>query len=209
MKGKIVLISGVLGVLLFSSASIIGGLQIEGYSFIGQYISESYATGLPNTEYLRNMYIASGFLIAVFGFTAASIVPPVKRVQTGFVLFGIFYGLGTVVTGLYPCDLGCQPDPELASLSQFVHNAAGFLTYSIVPFCLVGIGFTSRQWKGQLNISRYSIICGLIALGFVVLLFSNPTGTLRGLVQRVVETAILFWIVRTAFSLLNYKPKGL
>lgn len=203
MKRRIVFISGILGALLFITASVLGGLQIEGYSFISQYISESYATGLPNTDYLRYMYMVSGLLLAIFAFSTTSVLPAAKGAKIGFILFGIFYGLGTVTSGFFPCDLGCQPDPEDATLSQFIHNAAGFLVYSIVPFCLMGIGIASKKWRGIWNMYSYSLVCGIVSLIFVLLLFADPTGAMKGLYQRIIEGAILFWVIRTAFLMLK------
>ena len=203
MKRTVTFGCGILGAALFISASVIGGLQLEGYSVVRQYISESYATGLPNTAYLRHMFVASGLLLAAFAFLVISILPASKIVRICLILFGVFYGLGTVATGYFPCDMGCRPDPENATLSQFIHNTAGFLAYSIVPFCLLGIGLASRKWTGELKISGYSLICGAVSLVFVLLLFGNPTGPMIGLFQRVIEGAILFWVIRTSFYVLK------
>jgi len=193
--------AGIIGALLFVVASVLGGAQIEGYNMISQYISESYADGLPNTEYLRYMYIASGILMAVFGFTAPAKLPKSKGIKIGFWLFAIFYGLGTVVTGFFPCDIGCNPDPEVASLSQFIHNTAGFLVYATVPFCLIGIGFSAKGLTGMTKFSKFSIVGGVVALACVVLLFGNPSGPFIGLFQRIIESSILFWVVFTGYSL--------
>lgn len=201
MKRTIVFSCGILGAILFITASILGGLQIEGYSFISQYISESYAAGLPNTSYLRYMYVVSGLLLGLFAFIGSSVLPASKAAKTGFVLFGIFYGLGTLTTGFFPCDIGCNPDAEDATLSQFIHNTVGFLVYSIVPLSLIGIGMAARKWKGTLNISSYSLVCGLVSLVAVVVLFGDPTGPLIGLYQRIIEGSILVWVLRTAFFL--------
>lgn len=199
MKKQVIVLLGVFGALLFIAASILGGLQIDGYSFISQYISESYAKGLPNTEYLRSMYIASGILLALFGFLAPSKMPKDKGIKIRFFLFAIFYGIGTISTGFFPCDLGCPSEGENMSLSQFIHNISGFLVYAVVPFCLLGIGLATKKKLENNNFSKVSIICGVLALGFVVLLFGNPTGSFIGLFQRVIESSILFWVMYTAF----------
>ena len=209
MKRRVIFICGLLGALLFASASIIGGLQIAGYSVVSQYISESYASGLPNTDYLRYMYIASGALLALFSFLAISVLPQGKGLKIGFLLFGIFYGVGTITTGFFPCDIGCPSDLENATLSQLIHNSAGFLVYSIVPLCLIGIGIVSKKRKNTLPISGYSLLCGVLALIFVFLLFQNPKGPWIGLYQRIIEGAILFWVVRTAFQMLKANIKAL
>ena len=204
---KLVFLAGVLGTILFVTASILGGAQIEGYSIISQYISESYATGLPNTKYLRVIYIVSGILIALFGFLAPSFLPKSKGIKIGFWLFAIFYGFGTVVTGLFPCDIGCNPDPEVASLSQFIHNTTGFFTYVFVPFCILAIGFSIKRTLGKTKFSMVSIFCGILAFALVVLLFGNPTGSYIGLFQRLIEGSILFWILFAAYTIMAKNTK--
>lgn len=195
MFRNLVFFFGILGAMLFIVASILGGLQIEGYSFVSQFISESYAQGLPNTSYLRYMYIASGILLALFGFMAPAVMTKISIAKIWFWLFALFYGFGTVVTGFFPCDMDCNPDPEKASLSQFIHNTAGFLTYTIVPFCLIGIGVSLRNKVVSKSYLRVSILCGFLALSFVVLLFGSFTGSYIGLFQRIIEASILFWVL--------------
>ena len=194
LKKAIVFCSGIVGVLLFAFASIIGGLQIEGYSPISQYISESYATGIPNADYLRYLFIASGMLFALFAFSASRCWPRSWLVGICFIVFGIFYGLGTLVTGFFPCDLGCRPDPENASLSQFIHNTMGFSTYAVVPFSLIGMSVSSAK-----RFNRVSLVSGIVSLVFVAILFSDPEGAYIGLFQRIIETSILSWVVYTAY----------
>lgn len=196
---------GVTGALLFISASILGGLQIEGYSFISQYISESYASGIPNTDYLRYMYMASGLMLAMFGFMAPSKLPNANNLKTFFFLFAIFYGLGTISTGFFPCDFGCPSDPENSSISQIIHNTSGFLVYAVVPFCLMAIGLFSKKWNDNTIYSTVSLICGATACGFVVILFGDPKGPLIGLFQRLIEGSILFWVIYTALYIRKIK----
>ncbi len=198
MKNTVVFLLGVVGTFLFVTASIAGGLQIEGYSFISQYISESYADGVPNVIYLRYMYIASGLLLALFGFMAPRFFPRKKGVRIGFLFFAIFYGLGTIGTGFFPCDYGCPSHSEV-SLSQFIHNFTGFLTYAFVPFAVIGIGFSLIGSRSTKKIGTISLVSGIIALVGVALLFSNPTSSFIGLFQRIIESSILFWVLYNAF----------
>lgn len=193
---------GLIGAFLFAITSIIGGLQFDGYSVISQYISESYATGIPNSEYLQHAFVASGILLAVFGFLAPSTFPKSKGITIGFILFGIFYGLGTVTTGYFPCDYGCPADSDV-SLSQFIHNTAGFLVYSLVPFCLIGLGASFKKFPKTRTLSKLSFICGILSLIFVVLLFGSPKGPLIGLFQRIIEASVLIWTIYCSFYIVR------
>ena len=207
MKIQAAFWSGVLGALLFVITSVLGGLQLEGYNFISQYISESYATGVPHSEYLRRLFIFSGLLLALFGFMAPFALKTGKSIKASFFLFAIFYGLGTVTTGFFPCDFGCPSDAEV-SVAQFIHNTVGFLTYSIVPFCLIAVGLASKKRFDLSKLSKVSLICGVLALAFVVVLFGKPQGAYIGVFQRIIEGSILFWVMFTAFFIRNIENQA-
>lgn len=207
MNKKTISVMGTVGALLFIIPSILGGLWIDGYSIVSQYISESYASGVPNAEYLRYMYIVGGFLLAVFGFTAPSVLPKSGVLKSGFLAFGVFYGLGTIIVALFPCDFGCPNDVENISISQFIHNISGFLTYLVIPLVIIVIGVTFQKWPGFTRLSKFSIACGGIALAFVFFLFMDANGPYKGLFQRIIETSILFWTIYSSYYILKTYEK--
>ena len=196
---------GILGALFFITPSVIGGLQFENYSHISQFISESYAFGTPYGIYMRFFgFIPSGILITVFSFSCWKLLPKSSVLKMGLFGFGVFYGIGTIMVGLFPCDEGCNKELINPSVSQLIHNLFGGLTYLIVPACLILIGFSSRKWSGSTSFSTLSIICGTIALMFSMLLLSDPDGNYIGLFQRITEGSILFWLINFAFYIKNY-----
>lgn len=207
MTRTIISSCGVLGAFLFIIASILGGLWIEGYSSISQFISESYATGIPNAEYLRYMYIASGIFLAIFGFFSPSFFPKSKSVKLGFLVFAIFYGLGGITVALFPCDFGCPSDGETISLSQFIHNTSGFLTYVFTPVSIIGVGLALQKWSEFRSVSKFSLVSGCLAFVFVALLFSNPEGPYIGLMQRIIEFGILLWVVFVAIHIKKFNKQ--
>ena len=196
---------GILGALFFITPSVLGGLQFENYSHISQFISESYAFGTPYGIYMRFFgFIPSGILITVFSFSCWKLLPKSSVLKMGLFGFGVFYGIGTIMVGLFPCDEGCNKELINPSASQLIHNLFGGLTYLIVPACLILIGFSSRKWSGSTSFSTLSIICGTIALMFSMLLLSDPDGNYIGLFQRITEGSILFWLINFAFYIKNY-----
>jgi len=204
---RIIFLTGVAGALIFAITSVIGGLQIEGYNPISQYISESYATGIPNSVYLQYAFMASGILLTLFGLLAPAAFPKSKGIKTGFIIFGIFYGLGTVLTGFFPCDLGCPSEGANLTISQFIHNIAGFFTYVVVPFCLIGLGIAFRKFAETKALARFSLLSGVVSLAFVIFLFSNPKGQFIGVFQRIVEVSILSWIIYCCFFTIGTSNK--
>jgi hypothetical protein len=202
MTNKIIFLTGLLGVILFVGTTVVGGVQLNGYSHINQYISESYASGTEHASALRMYgFIPSGILLMIFSFLYPRIVAKSKAVRLAFLGIGVFYGLGTVVTSIFPCDFGC--DMSKPSISQIVHNMMGFLTYVIVPICVIGIGVKTRKWEGYSRLSIISLGIGFLSLLFVAILFMNPEGDFKGLFQRVIEGSILLWILYASFRALK------
>lgn len=191
---------GILGVIFFVTASILGGLQISSYSHISQLISESYAIGTTYGVHLRYfVFIPSGILIALFAFFAVKSLPKSKLTLIGFLGIGIFYGIATIIVSLFPCDKGCDKELVDPSLSQLIHNLTGLLTYMIVPICLIIVGIAARKWIDAKHVSYISIICGLTAMLFVGILSSDLQSKFVGLYQRIVEGSILAFIIICSF----------
>lgn len=130
MNNKIIFFIGILGVILFTTASIVGGLLIENYRETSQYISETYAI---DTEYglmLRLFgHIPSGILFTIFSFLGYKYFPSSNLTKIGFYSFGLLYGIGTIVVAIFPCDSGCNKEFIDPSISQVIHNLMALLIY--------------------------------------------------------------------------------
>ncbi|MEO6684103.1 MAG: DUF998 domain-containing protein [Ginsengibacter sp.] len=187
---------GLLGVIFFVSSTILGGLQFSNYSHLSQLISESYAIGTPYGVQLRFFgFIPSGIFITAFAFLAIKNLPKSKITQIGFLGIGIFYGIGTIVVSLFPCDKGCNKELIDPSLSQLIHNLTGLLTYIIVPISLIIISASARKWPNSKCVSYLSFICGLTAVLFVSILSADLQSKFAGLFQRIIEGSILTFII--------------
>ena len=187
---------GILGVFFFVFTTILSGLQNSNYSHLSQLISESYAIGTPYGLQLRYFgFVPSGIFIAAFAVLAIKSLPKSKLIQIGFFGIGIFYGLATILVSIFPCDKGCNKEMIDPSISQLIHNLTGFLTYLIVPVSLIIIGISARKWPKRNYVSIFGIICGLIALMFVTILFSDLKSEFAGLYQRIIEGSILTFII--------------
>lgn len=181
MNNKIIYRIGILGVSLFVTASIVGGLLIEDYSVTSQYISESFAIDTVYGGYLRSFgYIPSGILIIVFCFYGSRTFQSLKLTKIGFLGLGIFYGLATIMVGLFPCDSGCNKEFINPSISQIIHNIAALLTYVFVPasLILVGIGLKKLPNFQRLSIQiiTYGILSFFLFVGFFPILIHHIQG---------------------------------
>lgn len=182
--------------------TIVGGILFESYSHISQFISESYATGTPYGEKLRYFgFLPSGICFFLFGMLAPKHLPKSSNIKILFLVFAIFYGLGTIAVSIFPCDEGCNPELIDPSISQLIHNVVGGITYLMVPMSILLIGLKAKSWLKAKSYANTTLILGAIALLFTVVLFLNPKSAFIGLFQRIIETAILSWILLTSHKL--------
>ena len=194
MNNKTVSNLGFIGVSLLIFTLIFGGLLIENYDITNQFISESYAIDTKHGVSIRLLgYIPSGIIIALFCFLGEKYLDPKLVVKIGFYGIGIFYGLGTTVTGIFPCDSGCNKELLNLSSSQIIHNIAALLMYLFVPFLIILIGLTIRKTRHRFSIQ--STMLGLFSLIFVYLFGSELLGEYVGLYQRIIEIIFALWII--------------
>jgi len=201
---KIVSFIGIFGVVLFAISSIVGGFLIENYSIASQLISETYAI---DTEYgfvLRTYgIIPSGGLISFFCFLALRHFKNSKLTRIGFLGLGIFYGIATVIVGIFPCDSGCNIEFIDPSISQLIHTLTGLLTYIFVPISIIIIGLGLRNVNSYSKLSTKAILYGIVSILFIALFLSNPSSGFIGFYQRFIEFVFIIWIVNCAIVIKN------
>ncbi len=204
MSNKLTYLIGIIGVSLFAFCAIIGGFLIEDYNIISQFISESYAI---DTEYGMTLrafgYIPSGILITIFCFRLSTMFRPSILTKLGFYALGVFYGIATIVVGIFPCDSGCNPEFIDPSISQVLHNLTGAFTYIFVPLSILLIGVGLKQIPNYNRLSMKGIVFGLISMLFVFMLFSDSNSDYKGIYQRIIETVFIIWIVSCAIAIKN------
>lgn len=193
---------GILGAAFFVITTLLAGLQSDNYSHTSQLISESYAIDTPYGIYFRLCgFIPSGIFIFLFAMYATKQIATSKHVKLGLMLFGVFYGLATVVVSIFPCDAGCNQELIEPSISQLIHNTTGLFTYLIVPVSIILIGTALKNEKKYIYLSRLSLFFGISSLCLVMIFFSNLSSPHIGLIQRVTEGTILFWMMLFSFEL--------
>jgi hypothetical protein len=197
---------GFTGVFLFTATTIIAGMLIPGYSHLSQLISESYAIDTTYGLQLRMIgFLPAGICLAAFAFLAIRVLPKNKLAQAGFYGIGIFYGLGTVVVSLFPCDAGCNKEFIDPSLSQFIHNSTGMLTYLSVPASLILVGIAALKWTNAKTVAYSGIVSGILAMAFVGILSDGMDTGYAGLYQRIIEGSVLFFIVTCSIYLHKHR----
>lgn len=202
MTNKLVAFIGILGISLFAIVATVGPLLIDDYSVVSQYISESFAVNTKYGTYLQYFgYVPSGVLTTIFCLSAPRFFPKSRLIKAGFFGLAIFYGLGTVLVGLFPCDAGCPTNLMVSSTSQLIHNAVASLTYIFFPICLLGIGMGLKKFEGFSRLHEIGITTAIISGIFIFALFSNPDSGYRGILQRIIETSIIVFMVSSALNI--------
>ena len=200
MNYKTVSNLGFIGISLLLFTIVFGGLLIENYDVKNQFISESYAVDTKYGFFLRLLgYIPSGIIITLFYFLGEKYLEPNLVVKIGLYGIGLFYGLGTTVTGIFPCDIGCNKELVNISSSQIIHNIAALLMYLFVPLFIILIGLAIRKTK--IWFSLKSILLGLISSILVYLFGLNLLLEYAGLYQRAIEIIFALWTILCAYEI--------
>lgn len=201
VRKKLIFWTGLLGAVLFMATAIIGGLQFQAYSHINQFISETYASGTPWGNALRyGGFIPAGALLLLFGLTAALEFRKYGVLSSVFAGFGIFYGLGTIMVSIWPCDLGCDPQQLDPSIAHLIHFAVGSLTYIGTPVCMFMIAHQARLHPSSLLPAAPLLIAAIVMSIAVFVLFFFPPPQMLGLCQRIIEGSALLFVVVVAFQ---------
>ena len=193
---------GILGVLLFVLPAVVGGIITEGYNPFSHLISETYATNTLYGPYFRFLgYVPSGILLLVFSWGCVQHFPKTFLIREGLRGLGIFYGLFTALTGLFPCEAGCSFEIIGTSISHQIHHLASLVIYIFVPICILIIGVGLRQKRVQRTLYKITISSGLLGMVLSIALLLNVAGPGVGIIQFFLEITILSWIVYFAFYL--------
>jgi hypothetical protein len=193
-------IFGFLTIFFFISSVIIGGLLNHDFDHYTRIISDVYS---PDSTY--------GNYIAWFGFipTGISVIlfAYFTRLQTenlwfrtGMVLFGYAYGLGTIITALFPCTEGCvlmllEPTP-----SQIIHQISRFLMYTLTSCAMLFFAVGCYEYEERF-LQQKSIVLGVLTAIFSAYFLFKEELNWIGLFQRIIEILIMLWV---AFISIHY-----
>jgi hypothetical protein len=175
--------------------TIIGALGFPGYSHTAQFMSELGARGAPQEMLIRFAgFLPAGVFMILFVIGAFMSLP--RSVPTSLGLIGIsLYAMGYIVAVFFPCDFGCRPAQP--SASQVIHNFFGLIGYVLAPLTLAALGWSARTWPGGKYLSWSAYVAATLALFGMMTL--SPKSPYVGLSQRLIEGAVLIWVVMCAW----------
>lgn len=210
MSSKQIFWCGILGVILFASATLLGVLLSEDYHPFSQLISQTYAVDTQYGPVLRFLgFVPAGILIFLFAWGSVKYFPNGILIREGLRGFGIFYGLSTLIAGVFPCDYGCSMQLLDASVSHQIHHLAGLVTYFFAPICILITGVGLRRRKVSRKLHRMSIGSSLLAILLSGIFLLGSSSNYAGFFQLLLELVILWWIVYMALFVKDYIPQDL
>ncbi len=198
---RLLALGGIVGPLLFAVVIVMAASLYDGYSHIGQAISELGGEGAQYALLQSANFFVMGVLIIGFAWGLAR--APGSSVLGAMLvgLFGLSSGIGNA---LLPCDLGCAGQTAIGLLHN-ITGMLGFLAAIVGMFLLTHRWRQNPSWKSHIGFTRGAAVVAIIGLvGFVA---TKATGVeIYGLAQRVFVGALMLWIVVTALQL--YRRSG-
>ena len=204
-RQRIAATCGLLAAALALIVPIVAGRAAPGYSHRSQFISELGAQGAANGALVSLVGFAPvGVLVLVFVALARGVFPATRRAALGRLCLAMI-GVAYLVSAVFRCDAGC---PASGSFSQLMHNGFGVLEYigAAIGFGLLAPAFRDSRWRA---LSPLCAICALIVAVALVVMLTPALAPIRGVSQRVAETAIFGWMAivsATLFRLAGHPP---
>jgi hypothetical membrane protein len=198
-------LSGIVGPLLWIVSALTSGLLRPGYSFFAQPISD---LGIGTNAWILNVsLIGGGLLVIVFAIGFYQLLPNLRRRLLATTLLSIF-GACFAIAGVFP-----ESDPNgPMTIGGFIHFMAGFFFgMPVMTIALFVIGSELRkqpQWSGH---GYYSIMSGLLVAALIPLtwVFFNPASPLEvlgvgGLMEWLLFLTWSAWFMVTGWRLFRH-----
>jgi hypothetical protein len=203
-SGKMALLAAVSSFSIVAALVLIAGAAVPEYSHLSQFISELGARNAPYEWPVRMLgFLPAGILLLAFCYFAHSALPRSKATTIGLLGFAVF-AAGYLIAAAFPCDFGCRP--KQPSSSQVIHNVGGLAGYLVAPVFLFILAHSARKWPAARAVSFSGYAASAVALIGVVTL--DPSSSVAGLSQRILEAAVLGWAVVCGFYISKRSPSA-
>lgn len=173
-----------------------------GYDHLQQAMSQLGAQGSPTQHWsplVNNFPLA--LLFALFAWALARRWRASKLALLSAALI-LLHGLGSLGTGLFPCDQGCAPAEP--SSSQQLHNLGGLLMFLSLTLASALWAWLGKCLAGSRALGWCSLACLMTAVVTVVLMAqAAKSGQLFGLYQRLNYGVSAIWIAGLALTSLR------
>ena len=193
---RLAALGGVIAPIVFAALVIVAGLAYDGYSHVGQKISELGGEG-ADFAVLQNLNFALlGVLILGFSWALARVLGPS---YLGPALIG-YFGLVAVAHAWIPCDVGCKGETAIGLLHN-VTGLSGFVAAILGMFMLARRWREDTIWHPHAGFTRGAVAVALGGLVWFVITEAADIQSLAGIAQRIFAGALLVWIAVSAWRL--------
>ena len=196
---KICGLCGIVSALLFTAADVTGAILRPGYSSIAQAVSELIEAGAPNKMVLDAMLFGFHGLVIPFSYGLHWGLSSGKGSKLGPILLGAAGVIGVVLTALFPCDPGCNPETFRGTMHIAMAIPMGFL----IIFAILAFSRRLIKQPGWTGYGKYSLATFIVAVALAittVVLAKSPIG---GLLERVLTASYQQWYVVMGIVLLR------
>ncbi len=200
LSNRSVMLTGILGSLIFIFNVLLGGFITPGYSHLRHAVSELTQSGAQNIVLLSAIFVVSAILMSVFGLAIYEKYNRLrKRVAIGGILI-VLYGVQAVLlASVFPQD----PIGSAATLPGTMHLVVVGVSALCIVAAMLLIGFgvkqSSSHWRGFRVYSILSVLVMLLSGASTGILIANDIALL-GLVERITQLAYLQWFIVFAYK---------
>ncbi|HEX6066709.1 MAG TPA: DUF998 domain-containing protein [Longimicrobiales bacterium] len=199
MLKRILLTSGIVALGVYVLLDVLGGLNIPGYSFTSQTISEESAIGVvrpPLLHVLAQLYTILTIAFGIGVYDSAEENPALRR--SGLLL--VLYGLSGFLWMFFPM----SPRGAERTFSDTGHIGLTILT-GILTFGFMG--FAAAAFHGRFRFYTIATILAVALLGVLTgrggaALAANQPTPLLGLYERLLIYAYMTWMAVLAMKLI-------
>lgn len=158
----IIALGVIIASFIYPVATLILGLQVEGYSHLRDLISELGVSHLPYAWILTTVLIVDSVLVIGLAIAIQQSIGQRGQNQWAAIFVGLF-GATLLIGGLFPCDIDCRPN----SLNGWMH------VLNFLPSLVATVGapfLMQRKFAEDKRLSLFataSLILGVLTVVFV------------------------------------------
>lgn len=191
---RLLLLTGIVGPLLFAVTVVVVASLRPDYSHASQFMSELAEAG-GQFAWLMQIFgfMLPAVLILVFVLTCRTCLPRTALNSIGTFLLAVF-AFSMFMAGIFSCDVGCLP-PE-PSMDQKLHDLFSILAFPSFTAGVFILGlslFRDADWR---RFGIYSLATAIVSLALLVaMVHSEASREGTGIYQRLYLGVLFLWLM--------------